>query len=150
MKLSNDPDVELVTYSLGSCIGVCSWDPRTHVGGMLHFQLPDSSVAVPRDHFNPAMFADTGIPLLFRRAYRLGAEKHRLVVKIAGGSTLYQCTDQLNVGKHNYIKLRNIFWKNRILIDGEHTGGAISRTMRLHLADGRVTVENSRMGQIAI
>lgn len=42
MKVSKDPDSVLVTYSLGSCIGVAIWDRMAHVGGMLHFMLPES------------------------------------------------------------------------------------------------------------
>ena len=41
-KISADPGDVLATYSLGSCIGLCLYEPKARVGGMLHFQLPDS------------------------------------------------------------------------------------------------------------
>jgi len=140
LRVSNDPHVELVTYSLGSCIGVSIWDPGANVGGMLHYMLPDSNLSRARADGNPAMFADTGIPLLFRSAYELGANKKRMIVKVAGGSTLLDDNGTFNIGKRNYLALRKIFWKNGVLIDAEHIGGQLSRTMRMNVGTGRVTV----------
>lgn len=140
LQVSNDPTVDLVTYSLGSCIGVAIWDPEVHVGGMLHYMLPQCSIAPEKGNANPAMFADTGIPQLFRSAYELGAVKKRIIVKIAGGSSLLDDNGTFNIGKRNYIILRKIFWKNGILIDSEDVGGAVSRTMRLQVGTGQVTV----------
>ena len=44
MKVSNDSESMLVTYSLGSCIGVAIYDPVIKVGGLLHYMLPESSL----------------------------------------------------------------------------------------------------------
>ncbi len=142
LQVSNDPRVTLVTYSLGSCIGVVIWDPREHVGGMLHYMLPDSSLSPDKAKANPAMFADTGIPRLFRAAYELGAVKKNVIVKIAGGSQLLDDNGVFNIGKRNYVMLRKLFWKNGVLIDSEDIGGSISRTVRLEVDSGRVTVKN--------
>lgn len=150
VKVSNDPDVELVTYSLGSCIGVAIWDPRVHVGGLLHYMLADSKISRGKSELKPAMFADTGIPLLFRSAYELGAVKSRLVVKVAGGSAMFQTNRQMDIGKHNYVALRKIFWRNNVLIESEHVGGSMSRTLRLHVGTGVVTVGNQKCKEIAL
>lgn len=149
-KVSADPRVELITYSLGSCIGVSIWDPKVQVGGLLHFMLPDSKISPAKARQKPAMFADIAIPLLFRSAYELGAIKSRMVVKIAGGAKFFDTGPSMDVGKHNYVTLRKIFWRNGVLIEGEHIGDHISRTMRLDIATGQVTVENQKMGRIAI
>ena len=141
-KVSNDPACTLVTYSLGSCIGVTIWDSHAHVGGMLHYMLPDSSLSKEKAASNPAMFADLGIPKLFRSAYELGAEKKRMIVKIAGGSQLLDEAGTFNIGKRNYVMLRKIFWKNGVLIDAEDVGGNLSRTVRLNINTGRVTVRS--------
>ncbi len=139
-QVSNDPRVELVTYSLGSCIGVAIWDPEARVGGMIHYMLPESSLSQDKAKVNPAMFADTGIPKLLRSAYGLGAVKKRLVVKVAGGSSLLDDNGTFNIGKRNYLTLRKIFWKNGVLIESEHVGGSISRTLRLDVGTGRTTI----------
>ncbi len=146
-KVAAGPQDTLVTYSLGSCIGVTIWDSEVRVGGMIHFMLPDSSLSPAKAKANPPMFADTGIPLLFRAAYQLGASKKRLIVKCAGGSQLLDDKGTFSIGKRNYVMLRKIFWKNGILIDAEDVGGSISRTMRLEIGTGRVTLK-TRNGEV--
>ena len=141
LQVSDDPRANLVTYSLGSCIGVAIWDPEVRVGGMIHYMLPESSMSQERAKSNPAMFADTGIPMLFRSAYEFGAVKKRIIVKVAGGSSLLDDNGTFSIGKRNYLMLRKIFWKNGILIDSEHVGGQLSRTLRMDIATGRTTVK---------
>ena len=149
LAVSNDPGAVLITYSLGSCIGLSIWDPVAKVGGLLHFMLPDSSISPEKAKRNPAMFCDTGVPKLFRAAYDLGAEKRRIIVKVAGGSQLLDDKGTFNIGKRNYLALRKIFWKNGIMIDGEDVGGSISRTMRLTVGRGDVTVK-TRGGEVPL
>jgi chemotaxis protein CheD len=141
VRVSDDPRADLVTYSLGSCIGVTIWDPKVRVGGMLHYMLPDSTLSPDKAKERPAMFADTGVPMLFRSAYELGAAKKRLIIKLAGGSSLLDDNGTFNIGKRNYVMLRKIFWKNGILIDSEHIRGSFSRTLRMNVGTGRVTVK---------
>ena len=139
--VADDRHATLITYSLGSCIGVSIWDPEAAVGGMIHYMLPESSLSPEKAKANPAMFADTGIPALFRAAYEKGAVKKRLIVKVAGGSQLLDDNGTFNIGKRNYIALRKIFWKNGVLIDSENVGGSISRTLKLEVGTGRVTIK---------
>ncbi len=141
-QVSDDPRVCLVTYSLGSCIGVAIWDASAQVGGLLHYMLPDASLSPDKAKAKPAMFADTGIPKLFRAAYELGAAKKNLIVKVAGGSQLLDDKGVFNIGKRNYVMLRKIFWKNGVLIDSEDVGGSVSRTVRLEVETGRLTVKS--------
>ena len=137
MRVSNNAGDTIVTYALGSCIGVSIYDMQAKVGGLLHFQLPDSRIKNGHGVGNPKMFADTGIPLLFRHAYALGASKQTLVVKVAGGSQLLDEKGFFAIGKRNFVMLKKIFWQNQVLIAGEHVGGNISRTMYLEIATGR-------------
>ena len=44
MKVSTNPEEILVTYSLGSCVGVVLYDPVVRVGGMIHCMLPLSRI----------------------------------------------------------------------------------------------------------
>lgn len=146
MKVSNDPDDVLVTHSLGSCIGVAVYDPVVGVGGMLHFMLPESELNPVKARTSPLMFADTGIPLLFKGCYDLGAVKARMVVKIAGGSQIMDKTSVFNIGKRNYAALRKMFWRNGVLIDAEDIGGTVNRTMRLSIATGELSLKVSGRG----
>jgi chemotaxis protein CheD len=140
IKVSADPEDLIVTYALGSCIAVLVHDPVRLAGGMIHYMLPLSETSPEKAKVRPAMFADTGIPLLFQRMYELGCQKKNLVVKVTGGGSLYDDKGLFSIGKRNYTVLRKMFWKSNVLISAEDVGGARSRTARLHVATGRCTV----------
>ena len=142
LQVSNDPNVTLVTYALGSCIAVIVHDPVKRVGGMIHYMLPTSKTSPDKAKLKPAMFADTGIPLLFEKMYAMGCTKENLVVKVAGGGALYDDKGMFNIGKRNYTILRKLFWKNNIIIASEDVGGSKSRTARLRIASGEVIVKS--------
>jgi chemotaxis protein CheD len=139
-RVSADTEDVLVTYALGSCIAVMVHDPVRKAAGMIHYMLPLSETSPEKAKSRPAMFADTGIPLLFHAMYGLGCRKEDLVVKVAGGGALYDDKGLFNIGQRNYTILRKMFWKAGVLIASEDVGGAKSRTTRLHVASGRCTV----------
>ncbi len=87
LEVSGDKGAVLITHGLGSCIAIIVFDPRRKVGGMLHFQLPTSTLSPVRAAESPGTFADTGIPLLFEKMYALGSKKGDIVVKATGGGT---------------------------------------------------------------
>ncbi len=142
LAVSRDTGDMLITYSLGSCIGLVIHDPVAHVGGMLHYMLPESQLSPDKARSSPAMFCDTGVPKLFRAAYELGAVKNRLVIKVAGGASLLDDNGTFNIGKRNYLALRKLFWKNGVMIDAENVGGSLSRTLKLDVATGAVTIKS--------
>ena len=143
MKVSGNIDDMLITHALGSCICVAVYDPVVTVGGLLHFMLPDSSLNSKKAKEKPAMFADTGIPLLFKSCYKLGAEKKRIIVKIAGGARILDDANYFRIGQKNITALRKMFWRNNILIDGEDTGKNYNRTVEAHISTGRIIVKSS-------
>ena len=136
--LSADPDSTLVTYALGSCIGLAIHDPVARVGGLLHFLLPESKIDPEKASRNPFLFADTGIPLLFRQSYELGAVKGRLVVRAVGAAQVIEGCGVFNIGKRNHQAMRRILWKAGVMIHREETGGNSSRTVRLEVGSGRL------------
>ncbi len=150
LAISNQPDDVLITYSLGSCIGVVVYDPVAKVGGLLHFMLPDSTIDREKAALKPGMFADTGIPTLFKTSYQLGAKKNHMVVKVVGGSQILDEKGIFNIGKRNYMTLRKIFWKNNVMIASEHVGGNSNRTVRLEMNTGRVFVKVSNVGELEL
>jgi chemotaxis protein CheD len=143
LKVSSNTEDALVTYALGSCIGIAVFDPKANVGGLLHFMLPDSSLDPNKAKATPGMFADTGIIALFKTCYAYGAEKKRMVVKIAGGANILDDTNYFRIGQKNIMAMRKIFWRNNVFIDGEDTGKNYNRTMRLDLSSGRCTLKSS-------
>lgn len=143
IQVSNQPEDVLITYSLGSCIGVTMHDPVARVGGMIHYMLPLSKTSPEKAKIRPGMFADTGIPLLVRTLYESGAMKDNLIVKVAGGSQLMDQNKVFNIGERNFLILRKLLWKNNVLIKAKDVGGSLSRTLRLEIASGRVTIKSS-------
>ncbi len=141
MKVSNRPGETLVTYSLGSCIGVVIYDPVVKAGGILHYMLPDSSIDEQKAFAKPYMFADSGIPRLFKAAYKLGALKHRIKVYVAGGAEILDQKGFFNIGKRNYMALKKIFFKNNVMVDKQDVGGNVNRTVRLEIATGDIYVK---------
>jgi len=150
MKVSNNVKETLITYSLGSCIGVVIWDPMVKVGGLLHYMLPDSRLDKDRVQKKPFMFADTGIPALFKECYSLGAVKSRLIVKVVGGSQILDPTGFFSIGKRNYLILSKLFAKNHITIAAEDIGGSVNRTVSLEIGTGRVHLKVSGRGEFEL
>jgi chemotaxis protein CheD len=145
VRLARDPGERLITYALGSCLGVVIHDPVAGVAGLLHAMLPDSSIDRAKAERNPAMFVDTGVPALFRESYRLGARKERIVVKVAGGahSGASEGEDAFQIGKRNFLMLRRLLWKNGVLLHAHDVGGCqTSRTLVVDVATGAVTVRS--------
>ena len=136
-------DDVLVTYALGSCVAVIVHDPVRKIGGMIHYMLPQSSLSPEKARLHPAMFADTGVPLLFHTMYQRSCAKERLVVKVVGGSKLYDDDGMFDIGRRNYAILRRMFCKAGVTITAQDVGGSRSRTTRLYVGTGRVTVHSA-------
>ncbi len=147
MKVSNDSNSTLVTYALGSCIGLSVYDPVAKVGGLLHFMLPESSLDKKKAQKNPYMFADTGIPHLFKAAYQLGAKKQRMKIIVAGGSQVLDQKGFFNIGKRNDMAVRKMLHKNNVVIDHRDVGGTSNRTVRLAIKNGEVLLKISGHGE---
>lgn len=147
MKVSNNPKEELITYSLGSCIGVVVYDPVVKVAGMLHYMLPESSLDKAKAAKNPFMFADTGIPVLFKQAYALGAKKNQMDVTVVGGAQILDQKGFFNIGKRNHMALRKLFFKNNVIIKHEDVGGNVNRTIRINVGSGEIYLKTSGKGE---
>ncbi len=150
MKVSKNPDDMLITYSLGSCIGLVVWDPVLKVGGLLHYMLPEAKRDEERARQRPFMFANFGIPLLFKETYKLGAKKNRLVVKAFGGAQIMDSAGIFNIGRRNYRIMRLLFEKNNITLSKEDVGGTVNRTVSLEIGTGITRLKMPGRGEMEI
>ncbi len=150
MRISSQPGDLIITYALGSCLGIAIHDVVARVGGLLHVMLPLSTIDPPKARENPYMFVDTGVPRLFLDCYKAGAKKERLVVKVAGGASANgnERDDYFQIGKRNFIMLRNLLWKNGVLLKSYDVAGNASRTMTLEIGSGVITIRSN--GQVSI
>ena len=140
MVASNDPSAELVTYSLGSCLGIVIYDPAKKVGGLLHIMLPDSTIDPVKASNSPFMFIDSGVPRLFQAVCSLGGDRHRLVIRVAGGAQFLDPGGVFNIGERNQQAFTRLLSQNGYSIHGKDVGGVSSRTIRLDMSTGKLSV----------
>jgi chemotaxis protein CheD len=139
-KISNDPEGVLMTYALGSCIGIAVHDPVARISGLLHFMLPEASMDSAKAQQNPFMFADSGIEKMLEEVTQRGASRRRLVVRIAGGAQILVGHDLFQIGRRNYAAARKLLWKAGLLVTAEAVGGEVSRTVRMEVPTGKTWI----------
>ena len=143
LEVSAERDATIITHGLGSCIAVLTYDPIAKVAGMLHFQLPTSTLSPERARETPGTFADTGIPLLFEKMYALGSRKADIIVKAAGGGNFHNDNGTFDIGRRNHAAIRKVLWKLGLLLESEHIGGTAPRTIFLRVADGSFKIKSN-------
>jgi chemotaxis protein CheD len=142
LAISCDPNEILVTYALGSCIGITLYDPVAGIGGMVHCKMPDSSMDRNSARMNPAVCVDTGIPFLLDCVIQGGANKNRLIVKMAGASVTERRNDVFRIGERNYEMAKYILSILRLRIHAEECGESIPRTLYLIMETGKTVIRS--------
>lgn len=143
VKVSRSVDEVIVTYSLGSCIGVCLYDVRLKIGGMLHFQLPESKLDMERSRLRPCMFADSGLAYLLQEMKNNGSSLLGLQAKIAGGASMQNGPSNFEIGKRNCLAIRKALWKAGIMLAADDVGGGNARTLYLDIETGQVSIKSA-------
>lgn len=141
----------LITYALGSCVGICLYDGISKIAGLAHIMLPFS--AESKDVSNKAKFADTAIVELINKMERIGANRHRLIAKIAGGAQMFEIkspNETFNIGKRNVLATRKVLETFNIQIVAEDTGSDYGRTIELFSNTGVLRVKSIAKGIIEI
>lgn len=140
LVVGRDPQDDLKTMALGSCVGVIVMDPATRSAGLLHVALPESSINPERARRMPGSFADTGVPTLLAAMRKLGWGGGRLIVKLAGGASILDPNNTFNIGKRNLLAVRKALWEHRLAPLAEETGDTVSRTVVVSLSTGKVRI----------
>lgn len=140
VKVSSNPVEILVAYGLGSCVAVAMYDPVARVAGLLHAVLPYN---LNGSEAFSAKYVDSGIAALLRELSAAGADPQRLIVRLAGGANMLVApgfNSNLNIGERNVAAARATLIAHKLKIKAEDVGGHTGRTVRLFVADGRMTV----------
>ncbi|SDB10996.1 chemotaxis protein CheD [Pseudobutyrivibrio sp. YE44] len=142
LKICKAPDA-LTTIGLGSCIGIAIYDPSTKISGLAHIMLPDSTAI--RNNSNIAKFADTGIQKLYDDMIKAGANKARMVAKIAGGAKMFEmpggAASGINVGDRNAEASRAMLKKLGVKLVAEDCGLNFGRTVELYSETGEYYIK---------
>ncbi len=138
-KVARSPAV-LISYALGSCVGICLYDHQLKVAGMLHILLPYQRTAVNQD--NVYQFADTGIKRLLQELMAgYGAKRERLVAKIAGGAEMFQQAQaETGIGEKNIKAVKAVLKSEGIPIVAEDIGMSHGRTILFSAQTGKLEV----------
>jgi chemotaxis protein CheD len=137
---AKEPEV-LITRALGSCVGATLWDPRTRIGGMAHVMLPAHPAGAISGR--PHRFADIAIPELIEQLVSLGAGRHRLIAKLAGGASMFKGESGLDsIGGRNVAAVLEQIAKCGLRVQAADTGGSHARTIELHVESGVLLVRS--------
>ena len=141
--ISRSPDDILVAYGLGSCVGVVMIDPLSRVSGLLHAVLPRLTDGMERADTNPSKYVEGGIENLIAAMVQQGANKNRLIVRLIGGANMLISSGLIrsfDIGTRNIEVARTTLNRLKMPIAVEEVGGHTGRTVRVYVADSRVTV----------
>lgn len=150
LNITANPGV-LTTLGLGSCVGITLYDPISKAGGMAHCMLPNSTQIT--NNSNTAKFVDTAIIELINRMIKIGAQRRRLVAKIAGGAQMFSFdskSESLRIGDRNVQTTLLILKQLGIRILSQDTGQNYGRTIELYTDDGRLVIKTIGKGSKVI
>ena len=126
----------LITYALGSCIGICLHDPALKLGALVHIMLP---LNMETGRKNPMKYADTGIRETLKQMEAKGASRSRITAKIAGGAMMFKdggSGSLGNIGQRNIESVKLNLKKEGIRLLKEDVGGAVARTLLFDVNSG--------------
>ena len=135
--ISNSPDI--LRTILGSCVGVCLYDPELKIGGMCHIMLPtmkDTSKSMKK-------YADSAIPMMLKEMEERGARRKAVLAKITGGATMFTLSETSmmgEIGNNNIARVREVLKGLAISLAAEDTGGNYGRTIDFYLETGMVKI----------
>ena len=135
-------DSRIITYALGSCIGICLYDPKLKLAALVHIMLPLNMEAGRK---NPLKYADTGIRETLKAMQAKGAMKSRITAKCAGGAKMFEVAGKGalgNIGQRNIESVHTILKMEGIHLVAEDVGGGVARTLTFDAATGMATVQS--------
>jgi len=159
VKWSGRQEDVLITYSLGSCVGLTLWDPVSRTGGMAHVFLPSSKdwfgppgpgIHGEEDCVMPGKYADLAVPYLVSALGEAGASVHRLEAKMAGGAHVIGSLSSSTVGGIGALNVQALeasLARWGIPVTAKDVGGSYGRTMRLFVGSGKVKVSSVNHGE---
>ena len=132
---------KLITYALGSCIGICLYESQMKLAALIHIMLP---LNLETGRKNAYKYADTGIRSTLREMELKGARRANITAKIAGGARMFEISGGSigNIGQRNIESVRQILRMEKIPLLWEDVGGTIARTMEFDSATGTGTIRS--------
>lgn len=140
MKMARDGE-KLITYALGSCIGICLYEKQMKLAALIHIMLP---LNLETGRKNVYKYADTGIRSTLKEMELKGAHRSGITAKIAGGARMFEISGGSigNIGQRNIESVRQILRMEKIPLLWENVGGTVARTMEFDSTTGNGTIRS--------
>lgn len=134
MKMAQNSGM-LITYALGSCIGICLYDQKIKLGALIHIMLP---LNMEPGRKNTMKYADTGIRETLKMMESKGASRSRITAKIAGGAKMFEIKggSLSNIGQRNIESVHNTLKREGVKLLQEDVGGTVARTLLFDVSTG--------------
>ena len=144
LKISRDVEDLLITYALGSCLGITVYDIRLKRAGLLHCMMPDSSIDRSKAAGNPCLYVDSGMKIMLDNFFINGSRKNDLIIRVAGGSSSKENEEEdfFKIGRRNFVSLRKYLWNEGLMLKAYDVGGYGSRTVTLEVENGKMLIKS--------
>ena len=132
----------LITYALGSCIGICLYDPVLRLAALVHVMLP---LNMETGRKSPLKYADSGIRETLKQMEARGAKRSRITAKIAGAARMFDVPGNGslgNIGQRNIESVHMTLKREGIKLLKEDVGGSVARTLLFDAATGQACVRS--------
>ena len=132
----------LITYALGSCIGICLYDPVLRLAALVHVMLP---LNMETGRKSPLKYSDSGIRETLKQMEARGAKRSRITAKIAGGARMFDVPGNGslgNIGQRNIESVHMTLKREGIKLLKEDVGGSVARTLLFDAATGQACVRS--------
>jgi chemotaxis protein CheD len=148
IAVSRAPGEVLTSVGLGSCIGLALVCRRARACGLAHVMLPESAGRDLRDR--PGKYADQAVPALLAGVGLLGARPATLDAILVGGAQMFKASVGMEIGARNETAVRAALAGAGVRVIAAATAGGLGRTIRVHVADGTVTVREAGAHEVTL
>lgn len=127
----------VVKTVLGSCVAVCLWDKRLHIGGVNHYMLPTWS---GNDLASPK-YGNIAIDKLVEKMKSLGSRTEDLQAKVFGGGELLAVGNgksSTQIGERNIQVAQMMLAQHKIPVVAQSVGGKKGRKILFFTDTGEV------------
>ncbi len=128
---------EVIVTVLGSCVSACIRNPRSGIGGMNHFMLPESATGQWGEGLSAAMrYGNFAMEALINAVLKSGCARPDLEIKLFGGASFTNGPSM--IGQKNSDFALRYLKEEGLRVAAMDLGGAFGRRIHYHPASGKV------------
>ncbi len=124
-----------ISTVLGSSVSICLFDKKLKIGGMNHFQFPETS----EKENSTARYGNVATLTLIKMMISNGSNNRHMEAQIFGGAHNPAVSNQ-NIGISNIRAARNILNRKKIKIVSEDIGGEVGRKIIFNTSSNEIAI----------